>query len=92
MAITVAPLSLDMYIFFDNGFLFGTKYRCLASQSVFYRYLFGFDDCLTDFLILQGSVREYLQPFVILALQCCRTFRYNSFSAGSFGDATHGEV
>jgi hypothetical protein len=54
---------------FDNGFLFGTKYRCLESHSVFYRS-FGSDYGVTDSLILQGSIREYLQPFVFLELSC----------------------
>jgi hypothetical protein len=73
VAITVY-CSYSFFVFryvncFDNGFLFGTKYRYLAFNSVFYRR-FGCDDCVTDSLILQRSIREYLQPFVILALQC----------------------
>jgi hypothetical protein len=67
------------------------KYRCLAFHSLFYRG-FGCDNHVTDSLILLESVREYLQPFVILALQCCRSFSYNSFFAGSFSDTTHVEV
>jgi hypothetical protein len=67
------------------------KYRCLAFHSLFYRG-FGCDNHVTDSLILLESVREYLQPFVILALKCCRSFSYNSFFAGSFSDTTHVEV
>jgi hypothetical protein len=63
-----------------------TKYRCLASHSVFYRG-FGCDDHLTDSLILQGSsVVRYTRPPMLPYVP------QNSFSAGSFGDATHAEV
>jgi hypothetical protein len=54
----------------DNGSLFGIKYCCLASHLVFHRG-FGCDNRVADSLILQGPVREYIQPFVILCWLFC---------------------
>jgi hypothetical protein len=57
VAVTVAPLYVNC---FDSGFVFGTKYRCLAFHLVFYRGL-GCDDRVTDCLILQESVQISLK-------------------------------